>query len=79
MRTRMRLYVLGLAAGLAGVFAGFVSCQSASAYPITGNAIGRIAASSIMQAQYYERHGRYGIVKCYRDFVIGRYRCHHYW
>jgi hypothetical protein len=28
--------------------------------------------------QYIERRTRHGVVKCYRDLVIGPYRCHHY-
>jgi hypothetical protein len=36
------------------------------------------AVSPLQQVQYDERHTRHGIVKCYRDFVIGPYRCHHY-
>jgi hypothetical protein len=29
-----------------------------------------------LQTQYEERRTRYGVVRCYRSFVIGRYRCH---
>jgi hypothetical protein len=28
--------------------------------------------------QYAERRTRHGVVKCYRDLVIGPYRCHYY-
>jgi hypothetical protein len=35
-------------------------------------------ASSVEPSQYAERRTRHGIVKCYRDFVIGRYACHYY-
>ena len=31
------------------------------------------------QAQYDERKTRNGVVKCYRSFVIGRYRCHRFY
>jgi hypothetical protein len=31
------------------------------------------------QAQYEERKTRNGVVKCYRSFVIGRYRCHRFY
>ena len=31
------------------------------------------------QAQYEERKTRNGVVKCYRNFVIGRYRCHRFY
>jgi hypothetical protein len=36
------------------------------------------AVSPLQQVQYDERHTRHRIVKCYRDFVIGPYRCHYY-
>jgi hypothetical protein len=32
------------------------------------------------QAQYSEhRVGKHKVVKCYRDFIIGKYRCHTYY
>jgi hypothetical protein len=31
-----------------------------------------------LQTQYEERRTRYGVVRCYRSFVIGRYRCHRF-
>ena len=37
------------------------------------------AASPLQQAQYAERRTRHGVVKCYREFVIGPYRCNHFW
>jgi hypothetical protein len=70
------LVALGCAAALT------VICnQRANALPIGATAMqgAATAASPLQQAQYYERHGRHGVVKCYRDFVIGRYRCHRYW
>jgi hypothetical protein len=72
---RTILTALSLAAGL-----GLIFSQGASAYPIDAAAIQQAAraASAVEHAQYYERHTRHGIVKCYRDFVIGRYRCHWY-
>jgi len=32
----------------------------------------------VQQAQYAERRTRNGVVKCYRDFVVGPYRCHYF-
>jgi hypothetical protein len=31
------------------------------------------------QVQNDERKTRNGVVKCYRSFIIGRYRCHHFY
>jgi hypothetical protein len=36
------------------------------------------ATTTLRQAQYIERRIRHGVVKCYRDFVIGPYRCHYF-
>jgi len=36
------------------------------------------ATSTIQQAQYEERSTRHGTAKCYRDFVVGPYRCHYF-
>ena len=54
--------------------------QNASAVPADAAAVkeAATAASSLQQAQYSERRTRRGVVKCYRDLVIGPYRCHHY-
>ena len=35
-------------------------------------------ADIVQQAQYYERRTRHGLVKCYREAVIGPYVCHRY-
>ena len=72
---RKLLIVLGFAAGL-----GLVCSQSAIAAPADAAAVKKAAAavSPLQQAQYYERHTRHGIVKCYRTFVIGPYRCHYF-
>jgi hypothetical protein len=57
-----------------------VYSQSASAVPADAAAVkeAATAASSLQQAQYSERRTRRGVVKCYRDLVIGPYRCHYY-
>lgn len=69
------LLALGLAAGL-----GLVAVQSAGAAPANAPALKEAATanSSVTQVQYAERRTRHGMVKCYRDFVIGPYRCHYY-
>ncbi len=74
---RKTLATLGCAAAL-GVICG----QSAGAVAIDGGAIqqGAVAAAPVQQAQYYERHTRHRIVKCYRELVFGPYVvCHTYY
>lgn len=60
-----------------------VSAQSANAVPVGATTMkeAAAAASPLQPAQYYERHGRHFIVKCYRELVVGPYRCHrfYYW
>jgi hypothetical protein len=70
---RTTLAALSLAAGL-----GLIACQNAAAFPVAAGAIEQsaTAATVVQQTQYAHRRGR--ITKCYRDFVIGRYRCHTY-
>ena len=73
---RKTIFFLGLAAGLA------IACaSSAGAVPISAAAVKEVAAttSPLQSAQYAEtwsRHG--GRIKCFREFVIGPYRCHWY-
>jgi hypothetical protein len=54
--------------------------EGAGAMPANATALrpAEMAHSPVQQAQYYERRTRYGVVKCFRDFVVGPYRCHHY-
>ena len=72
---RKTLLAAGLAAGAAAL-----SCQNAGAVPAKVVAIHAAAmnGSVIQQVQYAERRTRHGVVKCYRDLVIGPYRCHYY-
>ena len=72
---RKSLIVLSFAAGV-----GLVCSQSAIAAPADAAAVraAAVAVSPLQQAQYYERHTRRGIVKCYRTLVIGPYRCHYF-
>jgi hypothetical protein len=69
-----------LAAVSFAVGIGLICCQSAGAVPASAPAVkdAAAAASPVQQAQYAERHTRRGVVKCYRDFVVGPYRCHRY-
>lgn len=66
---------LSFAAGL-----GLLCCQSAGAVPAAATGVKETAttASTLQLAQFAERHTRHGVVKCYRDLVIGPYRCHHF-
>jgi hypothetical protein len=66
---------LSFAAGI-----GLICCQSAGAVPASVPAMkeAAAAASPLQQAQYAERRTRRGVVKCYREFVVGPYRCHRY-
>jgi hypothetical protein len=72
---RKTLLAAGLAAGAA-----VLPCQNAGALPANAVAIHEAAtnASVVQQVQYAERRTRRGVVKCYRDLVIGPYRCHYY-
>ena len=72
---RKSLLALSFAAGL-----GLVYSQSAIAVPANPTAMKQAttATSPVEQAQYEERRTRHGMVKCYRDLVIGPYRCHHF-
>jgi hypothetical protein len=75
---RMTLAALSLAA-----VTGVVCCDSAAAVPASAPAMKAavVSASPVAHAQYYERNTRHGVVKCYREFVVGRYVCrhHHAW
>jgi hypothetical protein len=65
------------ALGLIGAIS-LIWCQATGAAPINGSALRQtaIAASTIQQAQYYERHTRHRVIKCYRELIVGRYVCH---
>lgn len=69
--------------GLIGAI-GLLWCLPAGAAPISGAGLQRaaIAASAVQQAQYYERHTRHRVIKCYRELVVGPYVCrgfHRWW
>lgn len=64
---------LSLAAGM-----GLILCQRALAFPAGGGAIQQSASAvSPVAHAFYVRRTRHGLVKCYREFVIGRYVCRH--
>jgi hypothetical protein len=71
---RNTLLLLSLAAGL-----GFAGASSAGAVPIGATAMQEAAAvtSPLQTVQYAEFRTRRGhLVKCYRELVVGPYRCH---
>jgi hypothetical protein len=74
----MRAILMGL--GFAGVLS-LLCYQSAQAIPVDGAAMKRAAAatSTVQEAQFYARPARHGIVKCYREFVVGRPVCRHFY
>lgn len=72
---RKTLSAVILAAGISALCS-----QDAGAVPANATAMREAAsaASAMQQAQYAERRTRHGVVKCYRDFVVGPYRCHYF-
>jgi hypothetical protein len=78
MEKTMRATVTTLA--LAGALS-VVWYQSADAVPADAAAMKRAAiTASIMQdAQFYARPTRHGVIKCYRQFVVGRPVCRHFY
>jgi hypothetical protein len=69
------LLALSFAAGL-----GTLCSHAANAAPADSQAVREAAkASSPLKVQYEERRTRYGVVKCYRTLVVGRYRCHRFY
>jgi hypothetical protein len=77
----MRATLTGLA------FAGalrLVWHQSANAVPADAAAMKQAAtvASTAQEAQFYARPTRHGVIKCYREFIVGRPVCrrfHRWW
>ncbi len=69
------LSAVSLAAGI-----GLLLSQSANAVPVDPGALNAAAttASPVQQVQYDQYRTRHGVVKCYRDLVIGPYRCHRF-
>jgi len=68
------------AIGLAGVLC-LIGVHGAGAVPANGLAVkeSAAAASGVLQAQFYARHRRHYVVKCYRELVVGRYVCRRYY
>jgi hypothetical protein len=76
----MRATLTGLA--LAGALS--LSCyQSAYAVPANAAAMKRAATandvSTVQEVQFYARPTRHGVIKCYRQFVVGRPVCRHFY
>lgn len=57
-----------------------LGCQGAGAIPAAPTAVreATIAASLLQPTQHRARRTRHGFVKCYRELVVGPYRCHHF-
>jgi len=74
----MRMKLTGLA--LAGALS-LVCYQSADAVPTDAAAINlaATAASTVQDAQFYARPTRHGVIKCYRQFIVGRPVCRHFY
>jgi hypothetical protein len=76
----MRATLTGLA--LAGALSLFCY-QSAYAVPADAAAVKRTATandvSTVREVQFYARPTRHGVVKCYRQFVVGRPVCRHFY
>ena len=72
---RKMLFAVSVAAAL-----GAIGVSGAGAVPADAMAVkeAATAAAPLQQAQYVERRTRRGVVKCYRDLVVGPYRCHYY-
>jgi len=72
---RNMLLIVGLAVGVG------LGCGSAGAVPVSAIALqeAAIATLPLQPAQYAETWSRRGgRIKCYREFVVGPYRCHWY-
>jgi hypothetical protein len=74
----MRATLLGLA--LAGALSLFCH-QSAYADPADAAAMKRAAndGSTVQEVQFYARPTRHGVSKCYRQFVVARPVCRHFY
>jgi hypothetical protein len=73
---RAILTTLAFAGGLS-----FFCYQSANGLPTDAAAMKRAAtdASIAQDAQFYARPSRHGIIKCYREFIVGRPVCRHFY
>lgn len=74
----MRATLTGFA--LAGALSLFCY-QSAYAVPADAAAMrgAANAVSAVQEAQFYARPTRHGVIKCYREFVVGRPVCRHFY
>jgi hypothetical protein len=73
----MRVKLMGLV--LAGALS--VCYQNADAVPADAAAMKRaaIAASTVRDAQFYARPTQHGVIKCYRQFIVGLPVCRHFY
>jgi hypothetical protein len=64
-------------AGALGLFC----YQSAGAIPTDAAVMKRAAtaASEVQDAQFYAHPTRHGVIKCYRQFIVGRPVCRHFY
>jgi hypothetical protein len=55
--------------------------QSAYAVPADAAVTKRAAndVSTVQEVQFYARPTRHGVIKCYRQFVVGRPVCRHFY
>jgi hypothetical protein len=74
----MRATLTGLA--LAGAVSLFCY-QSANAVPANAGVVkhAATAASTVQDAQFYARPTRHGVIKCYRQFIVGPPVCRHFY
>jgi hypothetical protein len=72
----MRATLTGLA--LAGALS-LICYQSANAEPADAATMKRAAMETMQNAQFYARPTRHGVIKCYRQFVVGRPVCRHFY
>jgi hypothetical protein len=74
----MRATLTGLA--LAGALS-LICYQSGNAVPVHAATMKRAAmdVSTMQNAQFYARPTRHGVIKCYRQFVVGRPVCRHFY
>jgi hypothetical protein len=70
---RTMLAVASVAATL-----GFLGCDSAGAIPAAPTAVSEAPTAAPQPIQFRARRTRHGVVKCYRELVVGPYRCHHF-
>lgn len=75
----MKSLLAGMGAAMVvAALLGIAGVQGAGAAPSSSPSRLNVAPKLMQQIQYDEYRTRRGVVKCFRDFVIGPYRCHYY-